>query len=67
MQVFQTCGVPPSLGKIILPIRGCTRNSKKALTNNVNANSGKAKGHLRECERFSIQPIIVEERWKSEK
>src|SRR5262245_50580951 len=42
MQVFQTCGVPPSLGRIILPIIGCTKNSRKALTKRVPAkNSSK--------------------------
>src|SRR5262245_51442202 len=46
MQVFHTCGVPPSFGKIILPIIGCTRNSKKALTKRVMAKSGRAKDHL---------------------
>jgi hypothetical protein len=33
MQVFQTCGVPPRRGKIILPIMGWTKKSKNALTN----------------------------------
>src|SRR5262245_40844690 len=44
MQVFHTCGVPPSLGKIILPIVGWTRNSMNALTNSVTAKNGRAKG-----------------------
>ena len=48
MQVFQTCGVPPNLGKISLPIKGWTKNSEKALTNNVKAKRGRAKGHLHE-------------------
>src|SRR5438309_6450100 len=42
MQVFQTCGVPPSFGNIILPTMGCTRKRIKALTNNVMAKIGKA-------------------------
>jgi len=64
MQVFHTCGVPPNFGRIILPIMGWTKNSKKALTNNVRAKSGKAKGHLHEnrAECFNFQVIIVEER-----
>ncbi len=44
MQVFQTCGVPPSLGKMVLPMIGCTKNKIKALTNNVMAKRAKAKG-----------------------
>src|SRR5436305_12567859 len=53
MQVFHTAGVPPSIGRSILPIIGWTRNSSVALTNRVSANrssSGRAanrKGHLR--------------------
>src|SRR5438094_9802860 len=38
MQVFQTAGVPPNFGRIILAIIGCTRNSSTALTNSVTAN-----------------------------
>ncbi len=41
MQVFQTWGVPPRRGKIILPIMGCRTKSKKALPNKVTANNGK--------------------------
>jgi hypothetical protein len=37
MQVFQTAGVPPRRGKIILAIMGWTRKSKVALTNKVKA------------------------------
>ena len=37
MQVFQTAGVPPSLGKIILPIIGWTKKRSEALENNVSA------------------------------
>ena len=37
MQVFQTSGVPPSSGRIILPIIGCTRKSSVALVNSVSA------------------------------
>jgi hypothetical protein len=37
MQVFQTAGVPPSAGRIILAIIGWTRNSRVALTNSVRA------------------------------
>src|SRR5262245_59778058 len=44
MQVFQTCGVPPSLGKIIFPMIGCTKNSRKALTKRVKAKNSRAKG-----------------------
>src|SRR5262249_42944656 len=44
MQVFQTCGVPPSLGRISLPIIGCTRKRIKALTKSVAAYNGRAKG-----------------------
>src|SRR5262249_2711967 len=53
MHVFQTAGVPPKSGRIILPINGCTRNSSKALQKRVKAkkpsiNAGKAgKRHLR--------------------
>jgi hypothetical protein len=31
MQVFQTAGVPPNIGRIIFAIMGWTRNNKKAL------------------------------------
>src|SRR5439155_13598615 len=44
MQVFHTWGVPPSLGKIILPTMGWTRKSKNALTNSVMAKKSRAKG-----------------------
>src|SRR5262245_4151490 len=44
MQVFHTCGVPPSLGRIILPIIGWTRKRMKALTKSVAAYRGRAKG-----------------------
>src|SRR5262245_7497710 len=44
MQVFQTWGVPPSLGKIILPTIGWTRKSKNALTNSVIAKKSSGKG-----------------------
>src|SRR5262245_31089938 len=53
MHVFQTCGVPPSLGRINLPINGWTRNSRKAETNSVIAKSGRAKGHL-QCEPLAL-------------
>src|SRR6187200_233437 len=46
MQVFHTCGVPPSLGKIILPIIGWTKNSINALMNSVIAKTMRAKDHL---------------------
>src|SRR6266849_2372278 len=39
MQVFQTAGVPPSEGRIILAIIGSMRNSRPALTKSVMANS----------------------------
>jgi hypothetical protein len=35
MQVVQTAAEPPNQGNIILPINGCTWNSKKALKNMV--------------------------------
>ena len=38
MHVFQTAGVPPNRGKIILAIIGSSRNINAALTNNVTAN-----------------------------
>src|SRR5882724_6447349 len=42
MQVFQTAGVPPNLGRIILAIIGCTRKSNVALRKSVVAKtSGK--------------------------
>src|SRR2546423_765885 len=44
MQVFHTSGVPPSNGRIILPIIGWTRNSKGALGNSV---SGQARSMTR--------------------
>src|SRR5262245_46700838 len=44
MHVFQTCGVPPSLGRMVLPTMGCTRKRMKALTNSVMAKRGRAKG-----------------------
>src|SRR6266498_2367482 len=44
MHVFQTCGVPPSLGRIILPIIGWTRKRMNALMKSVAAYSGRAKG-----------------------
>jgi hypothetical protein len=40
MQVFQTVGVPPSKGRSILAIIGCTQNKSSALTNKVVENSG---------------------------
>jgi hypothetical protein len=39
MQLFQTIGTPPRMGRIILPIIGCTMNSRNALTNSVTANN----------------------------
>src|SRR5207302_11197189 len=39
MQVFQTAGVPPREGRIILAIMGWTRKSSVALTNRVMAKS----------------------------
>jgi len=39
MQVFQTAGVPPKRGKIILAIIGWMRNNSVALTNIVTANN----------------------------
>src|SRR5579871_1691357 len=44
MQVFQTCGVPPSLGRIILPTSGWTRNRMNALTKSVTAYRYRTKG-----------------------
>src|SRR6516165_12295024 len=55
MQVFHTCGVPPSFGRISLPIIGCTRKRRKALTKSVTAKRGRAKSHLR---RVRIQAVI---------
>src|SRR5260370_28943992 len=37
MQVFQTAGVPPSNGRIILPISGWKKKKREALTNSVRA------------------------------
>lgn len=45
MHVFQTPGVPPSRGRIILPIIGWTKNKSAALTKRVNAKR-KSKEHL---------------------
>ena len=39
MHVFQTAGVPPSSGRIILPTIGWTRNKRVALTNSVRPKS----------------------------
>jgi len=35
--VFQTAGVPPRCGRVILPTMGWTRNSSVALTKSVAA------------------------------
>jgi hypothetical protein len=39
MQVFQTDGPPPSLGRIILPIMGCSTKRSAAATKVVNVKS----------------------------
>jgi hypothetical protein len=39
MHVFQTEGVPPNIGNIILPNIGSIQNIKPALTNKENANN----------------------------
>src|SRR5262249_26782611 len=41
MQVFQTAGVPPSRGRIILAMIGWTRNRRVALTKSVSAKSSR--------------------------
>src|SRR5262249_30576652 len=46
MQVFQTAGVPPRCGRIILPIIGCTMNKRVALTKSEIAKY-RSKVHLR--------------------
>ena len=46
MHVFHTCGVPPSMGKMSLPMMGCTKNRMNALMNRVSEKSGNAKDHL---------------------
>ncbi len=38
MHVFQTAGVPPSCGKIIFAIMGCTEKSSAELTKIVSPN-----------------------------
>jgi hypothetical protein len=39
MQVFQTAGVPPRIGRIIFAIIGWTKNNDSELTKRVIANS----------------------------
>jgi UDP-N-acetylenolpyruvoylglucosamine reductase len=39
MHVFQTAGVPPSIGSTIFENIGCTANSSAAFTNSVIENS----------------------------
>src|SRR4029077_12949721 len=46
MHVFHTAGVPPSCGRIILPIIGCTRKRSVALTKSVRLKYT-SNGHLR--------------------
>ena len=38
MHVFHAAGLPPSVGRIILPTIGWTMNNRLALTNSVTAN-----------------------------
>ena len=53
MQVFQTAGVPPSSGKSIFAIIGCTQNNSDALANNVTnaANEAAAGADIRMRQR----------------
>ena len=52
MHVFQTAGVPPSIGSTIFENMGCTANSSAAFTNNVIENSATTNPE-RERSRFT--------------
>src|SRR5690349_240804 len=41
MQVFQTCGVPPSAGRRVLATKGSTRNNRKALQKSAAENTSR--------------------------
>jgi hypothetical protein len=58
MQVFQTAGVPPNLGKISLPNIGCRLNISVALVNSVAAKSRMSE-NLRSCKESDGVFIII--------
>src|SRR5438552_13229663 len=58
MQVFQTSGVPPRRGSIILPTSGCTMNSSVALRKSVRANRSKTPTVLLEKEDGKALPPL---------
>ena len=59
MQVFHTAGVPPSSGRIILPIIGWTRNSSEALTNSVSGRTAAARELLASVRPGSKQASVA--------
>ena len=64
-QVFQTPGVPPRMGRTILPIMGCTEKRSNAATNIVNPNSQAKAEILREGKPATVSvAFFVEEGMK---